>query len=87
MLLNMAALNRSPDELIDIFEYIYGGTKQYDSYKKWSISWLAFVTCLIPLLIYRMILKKRQIKNPINNNSYCVISVHIVNLSIASLII
>ena len=40
---------------------------------------------LIPFLIWKLILKKRAIRKPINNESYCVISIHICNMAIISL--
>ena len=40
---------------------------------------------VIPLLIMKLNKKKKDIKNPINNESYCVISIHICNIAIVSL--
>ena len=60
-------------------------TNIYSKTLKWvSIAWLSIITVSIPFLIGLLNKKKKAIQNPINNNSYSVITLYIINISIAS---
>ena len=58
----------------------------YENYtKSEAVVFLGTITLLIPFLIRKLVNKKKDIRKPINNESYCIISIYICNMIIASL--
>ena len=55
------------------------------STKSETVVLLGIFTLLIPFLIRKLVNKKRDIRKPINNESYCIITIYICNMAIVSL--